>query len=294
MNRRGMTLVETIVVIAIITVLMAIALPAIQRIRAAMDAVACQSKLRQIGIGLHHHETDYGYLPSGVYSGTVNEPWPRMTFLTRILPYIEQDQVWREGLRAYELDRVPFNNPPHTPFATVMPLYSCPLDPRLKRAHPTHNNRTAALTSYVGCIGTNTHLKDGIFYLNSRTTTATIGDGSSNTIAVGERPPSADYWYGWWYASTGQLGGGSPDVLCGAREVNLGGPFTYFLPPGPYHFGPGRFSNMADCFHFWSPHPGGAHFLFGDGSARFLRYSADAILPALATRGGGEAVELPD
>jgi prepilin-type processing-associated H-X9-DG protein len=46
-------------------------------------------------------------------------------------------------------------------------------------------------------------------------------------------------------------------------------------------------------FHYWSLHPGGAHFAMCDGSVHFLSYSADKILPALATRAGGEAVEMP-
>jgi prepilin-type processing-associated H-X9-DG protein len=47
-----------------------------------------------------------------------------------------------------------------------------------------------------------------------------------------------------------------------------------------------------DCavFHFWSPHPGGAHFIFADGSVHFLTYPAAPIMPALATRAGGELV----
>ena len=50
-------------------------------------------------------------------------------------------------------------------------------------------------------------------------------------------------------------------------------------------------TNPCDQFHFWSLHPGGANFLFGDGSVHFLAYSAaGSILPALATRGGGEVV----
>jgi prepilin-type processing-associated H-X9-DG protein len=43
-------------------------------------------------------------------------------------------------------------------------------------------------------------------------------------------------------------------------------------------------------FHFWSPLSGGANFAFADGSVRFLRYAADSIMPALATRAGGETV----
>jgi prepilin-type processing-associated H-X9-DG protein len=50
---------------------------------------------------------------------------------------------------------------------------------------------------------------------------------------------------------------------------------------------------MCDVSHFWSPHSGGANFAFADGSVRFLSYSADPILPALATRSGGENVEIP-
>ena len=46
-------------------------------------------------------------------------------------------------------------------------------------------------------------------------------------------------------------------------------------------------------FHFWSPHSGGGHFMFADGSVHFLTYSAAPLLPTLASRAGGETVSLP-
>ena len=55
----------------------------------------------------------------------------------------------------------------------------------------------------------------------------------------------------------------------------------------------GRFDDPCAAFHFWSPHSGGSHFLFADGAVRFLAYSAAPLMPALATRAGEEAVELP-
>ncbi|MGL4549883.1 MAG: DUF1559 domain-containing protein, partial [Gemmataceae bacterium] len=120
-----------------------------------------------------------------------------------------------------------------------------------------------------------------------------ITDGASNTLLVGERPPSADGSLGWWYAGEGQGKEGSGDMVLGAREVNA----TIYgrgCPRGPYHFGPGRFDDQCAAFHFWSPHSGGAQFLFADASCRFLSYAADALVPALATRAGSEAVVVLD
>ena len=59
-------------------------------------------------------------------------------------------------------------------------------------------------------------------------------------------------------------------------------------------FSPGGFDDPCAMFHFWSPHAGGAHFAFADGSVRFLTYAADAVMPALASRAGGESVSAPD
>jgi prepilin-type processing-associated H-X9-DG protein len=143
--------------------------------------------------------------------------------------------------------------------------------------------------------GTNQFRKDGVLYLDSQTRFAAITDGLSQTLFVGERPPSAQGNFGWWYGGWGQNKDGSGDTVLSVRERNLNSIYAPGCPVGPYEFGPGRIDNQCDTFHFWSLHiGGGAHFLFGDGSVRFLRYSAAPLMPALATRSGGETFMLPD
>jgi prepilin-type processing-associated H-X9-DG protein len=129
---------------------------------------------------------------------------------------------------------------------------------------------------------------------------ASITDGTSNTLAVGERPPSADLYYGWWFAGAGFDGSGEGDIMMGARAVNyanhlatiVAGNYTSSCPLSYVHFKPGRIDDGCDQVHFWSWHPAGANFLWGDGSAKFLQYAADDILPQLCTRNGGEVVSI--
>jgi prepilin-type processing-associated H-X9-DG protein len=149
------------------------------------------------------------------------------------------------------------------------------------------------LTSYVGVLGTNYTLTDGVFFLDSAVRWADITDGTSQTLMAGERPPSTDFWYGWWYTGYGQLGSGSLDMLLGAAERNSGARYVGNCPPGPARYGPGTLTDQCAVFHFWSLHPGGGNFVFCDGSVHFLTYDAAAILPALATRSGQEVVSLP-
>jgi prepilin-type processing-associated H-X9-DG protein len=174
-----------------------------------------------------------------------------------------------------------------------MAVFSCPADSRTRAPQNTHQNFRPALTSYVGVLGTDWTQTDGILFLNSQVRLTNVIDGTSNTLMAGERPPSADFWYGWWYAGFGQAGTGSIDMLLGGAERNRRGLFVQHCPPGPYRFGPGNVREQCDLFHFWSLHQGGAHFLLVDGSVHFLRYEAADLLPALATRDGGEVAGLP-
>jgi prepilin-type processing-associated H-X9-DG protein len=135
-----------------------------------------------------------------------------------------------------------------------------------------------------------------VFYGGSRTRFSDIHDGTSNTLMVGERPPSKDFVFGWLFCGWGMLGGdGAGDGVLGVRERNASGhTLVVDCPKGPYNFKVGNIRENCVVFHFWSLHPGGAHFLFCDGSVRFITYDADPILPALATRSGQDTATLPE
>jgi prepilin-type N-terminal cleavage/methylation domain-containing protein/prepilin-type processing-associated H-X9-DG protein len=128
---------------------------------------------------------------------------------------------------------------------------------------------------------------------------ASISDGTSNTLMAGERPPSVDLAWGWWFAGAGFDGSGVADVTLGAREVvyaanvqttpTSGGP-SMVCPATKVGFQPGSINDPCDQVHFWSWHPGGANWLLGDGSVRFMSYGLNDVLPQMCTRNGGEVV----
>jgi prepilin-type processing-associated H-X9-DG protein len=150
---------------------------------------------------------------------------------------------------------------------------------------------TQGSTSYLGVSGVDKYRLNGVLFTDSRIRMADVRDGSSNTVMVGERPPSRDLAFGRWYGGWGPWGMGN--AFLGVRETDVADTF-YHCPPGPYRFEKGSVNDPCSIYHFWSFHLGGANFLFVDGSVRFLSYSADSIMPALATRDGGESVSVPD
>ena len=291
--RRAFTLIELLVALAIVAVLIGLLLPAVQKVRAAAARAQCLNNLKQIALAAHQFEAATGALPPGLGKPGDGERYPHLGWLARLLPYVEQDPLWQTVVDAYAYqgDNPDPTSPPHVGFQTPLSLYSCPADDRQGRPHSTHKGLRVAVGGYLGVAGQNTELTDGVLYLGSRVRLLDIRDGTTNTLLAGERPPSPDYWYGWWYASGFQ---GTGDTTLGVREINdRVDPGVTDCPAGPYSFAAGSPESMCGAFHFWSFHAGGGHFAFCDGSVRFLAYSADPLMPALASRAGGEAVVPP-
>lgn len=284
-RRPAFTLIELLVVIAIIGVLIGLLLPAVQKVRSAANRLRCQNNLKQIGIATHNYHGVYGSFPPGLTTATGNTFY--MSWMTRLLPYLEQDALWRISQAAWNTDNYPWHNPPHIGLSKVNQSYICVSDAREMFASYT-GGFLIAFAGFQGVSGTNLNTADGVLYANSAVRFSDILDGSSNTLLVGERPPSRDLYYGWWYAGAGQPPNqnGSCDVVLGVNELNTS---ISSCSKGPYQFSQGTVNNDCDQFHYWSMHEGGSNFLFADGSAHFLSYAtAPAVVKGLATRAGGE------
>ncbi|MCX7700989.1 MAG: DUF1559 domain-containing protein, partial [Gemmataceae bacterium] len=184
-------------------------------------------------------------------------------------------------------------NPPHVACSTPITLYGCPLDPHVSEAHDL-GDASYAFTSYLGVSGQDRLQGDGVLAFNSAVKIADIRDGTTQTLMVGERVVYPASRLGWWYAGSGHDRTGSAGSILGVRERP---DWVYrsacedYPPPS---FREGEEQNPCSQLHFWSYHPGGANFAFADGSVRFLRYTIDPIMPALATRAGREVVSIPD
>jgi prepilin-type N-terminal cleavage/methylation domain-containing protein/prepilin-type processing-associated H-X9-DG protein len=228
------------------------------------------------------------------------------SWMLRIAPHVEQDNLHRMvnwmnwpwwqyppagsnmGRLGTELNGTPFK------------LFQCPADTRSFLIHTEEGGEKVALTGYLAVHGVNEGPTrsdkaqypgwDGLMYINSSVKMVGVVDGTSNTLLVGERPPSNNLYYGWLFAGSGDWPYfGTTDVAVGTAEYN---PVLGYRDK----FRPGRLNDPREehRWHFWSLHPGGGNFLMADGSARYVSYgTSPAVMNALATRSGGEVVTPP-
>jgi prepilin-type N-terminal cleavage/methylation domain-containing protein len=313
--RRGFTLIELLVVIAIIGILMALLLPAIQKVREAANRMLCLNHLKQMGIALHNHHNDHGHFPpgfvsmvTGPWSGDSREPRPESgpgwSLFAYLLPYLEQDALYR----AISLNLPITHSANAAARRTLVKTYVCPSDapPRLiaitdSGNPPRESNRPtpiveAAVCSYAGVLGDGAYEQlpfTGVFHRNSRVRVGDIADGTSNTVGIGERTSrfSENSWVGvvpgqeTVYAPTAPAYNPAlpsfqwrPAITSTLVHVRI----TSRQPNDPNN-SPGS---------FFSSHPTGAQFLNMDGSCRLIPSTVSVpVYRALVTRNGGEVFD---
>jgi len=318
--KRGFTLIELLVVIAIIAILIGLLLPAVQKVREAAARTQCVNNMKQQGLALHNFHDVNNRLPAALclgqtwYSGYQREAPPGGTqpngypvdgafysWAYQIAPNFEQGNMYNAFNKAnwpwwQYLPGVPATGA-NTANGVKAKVMSCPADSRSDLVCNDAGN-LAALTSYLGVNGKDQFKEDGgqdgILYINSQVKLVSITDGTSNTVMVGERPPSNDLYYGWMWAGSGDFPYfGSTDVVLGVRERTAPNGAQDFFRPGSMND-----PTNIHRYHFWSLHPGGGNWLFGDGSVRFITYSAGTafiqgsstvtLMEAMASRASGE------
>lgn len=321
-GRLGFTMVELLVVIAVIGALVGLLLPAVQAAREAARNMQCSNNMRQIGIAMHNHHAAMNKLPPGAvakeYRDVPATPWTfyRWSALAQLTPYLEQSNAYNTLELSKPLYSVTFSVTPENARGAklMVPLFLCPSD-RGERVHPEFGPTNYATCTGSGSGGGTPLQTDGVFYVNSETRITDIQDGSSHTVVMSEsvlgvtgptvRDPETAYRF--TFATP------LSEMACNAAvSWNYADPRGFSWVNGEYRntlYNHHRVPNspVADCIGVklgggadtiytpfgWrsarSRHPGGVNVLRADGSLSFLTESIDLeVWQALATRNGRE------
>jgi prepilin-type N-terminal cleavage/methylation domain-containing protein len=330
-RRGGFTLIELLVVIAIIGVLIALLLPAVQKVREAASRLQCQNNLRQLALAVHNYHDQEGYFPVNSLITDRQSNWisPNWSWLARILPYIEQDNLYRQaGIPTQRLDggaalATPPTNPTQAAVATQVKTFLCPSDgdsnkgPKTDRANLV--GMLVGLTNYKGVSGanwgwyTNAALNPPndsgappFIATDARWINPSTIDGSYNGLNDGDgiffrtdfrhKRRTADVSDG--LSNTFLIGEDIPslNIHCAWPFANTAtgtcgiGPNNNKRPNGTSFAA----SDWPNLYSFRSWHAGGLQFALADGSVHFVHEGiALPTYRALATIQGGEVVTPP-
>jgi|SRR5262245_28621376 len=294
-TRRGFTLIELLAVIAIVGVLTALLLSAVQRAREAANRAECANNLRQLALAFHAHHNTHKFLP------TAGTDWGTPpTFVNgvpavgehqgagwgyQILPYLEAENIWRGGDAATDNARQRFI------VGGVLPVFFCP-----SRRAPTTvtyadgyiSRNSSDLVTHALCDYASNNLNDdtGAIHSNAYGRPSRfddISDGLASTLLVAEKRLNL-YYLGNGTRSDdneGYSGGNDWDTMRSAHN-----------PPAPDSNEPTPERGFAT---FGSSHSAGLNIAFADGSVRFVSYTIDQVtFDRIGTRADGHPLNPED
>jgi prepilin-type N-terminal cleavage/methylation domain-containing protein len=311
-RRRGFTLIELLVVIATIGILVALLLPAVQKVREAASRAKCANNLKQIGLAIHNFHDSHAVLPPGRV-----DPDGGVTWAVLILPYMEQDTFYKQwdisrwfyfhpdsvrmtqtamyycpSRRAAEADSIsdqgeipdePWSggNPPYSPpyFGALGDYAACAGDNSAGHAYNTQTANGALILADYTHVSINGNNRSPYFISpwSSRTRFESITDGLSNTILIGEKHVPLGK-YGREDNGDGSIYNGDPRNENAARIAGPANPLA-------------RYPEESYRINFGSSHPGICQFLMGDGHVRAIPLTINGTtLGRLAVRDDGQPI----
>jgi prepilin-type N-terminal cleavage/methylation domain-containing protein/prepilin-type processing-associated H-X9-DG protein len=271
---RGFTLVELLVVVAVIGVLVALLLPAVQAARESSRRTRCANNLRQQGVALINFESQRRSLPVGCIGcqSMFDAPQRYHSWNSQLLPWLEQ------GVLHQRLDfATPSYMAPNISAGTlVLDVFLCPSTLEREATNTTGLWKTAAFTDYGGVYGVEGVGRDtleegnsqhlelaslGVMVYDEAIAFQDILDGLSNTAVVAELNLRRQAECEW-------INGQNTFAQEQATPIN---------------------GTSGTRYDVGSPHPGGAQVVFSDGHVEFLSEAMEQeTLNALLTRAGEE------
>jgi prepilin-type processing-associated H-X9-DG protein/prepilin-type N-terminal cleavage/methylation domain-containing protein len=291
---RGLTMVELLVVVAIVALLVGLTIPAVQSAREAARRTACQSNLRQVGLAVASHEVAVRAYPMGRDSrDQVGVSWA-----FRLLPYLGEDAVFQSLVPTAKV----YDERNARAMRTPVTLYFCPSrrSPVADRNFDENDQppvvmgaaaggdfaaNAGASFAYASRDGVCDPLRAGPIHTLSKVRSAQVTDGVSKTFAAGERhlPPVDPAWPPEWiHYRQGDTAFFAADTPATIFRDTAGG-----LAAGPDE--PGTRS-------FGGPHPGVVNFAFLDGHVAAVEVGTDrTVLRWFCTIGdGNDPASAPD
>jgi len=301
----GFTLVELLVVIAIIGVMVGLLLPAVQAAREAARRMSCTNNMKQIGLALHNYHGAFNCLPAGS-TGVLNAAGTNFnghgwTWQAAVLPYIEQSSLYDaiQGPDGMGNERGDQNSgKPLVLRETDISVFWCPSQTDVRQGPQKNNYQPSNYNGNMGtrigngnddCIGIGIATPqdmmtkpwgcmngNGVFHVNSRIRFADVKDGLSSTIFVSEVPDTGGAAMGGFSAGCDRRA-----VFSNGADANPPTEMTEYMIAAegndPINGG------AEEAAGSW--HPGGAHFVMGDGSVRFMSENMDMkTYQAVSTR----------
>jgi prepilin-type N-terminal cleavage/methylation domain-containing protein/prepilin-type processing-associated H-X9-DG protein len=330
-SRPGFSLVEVLVVIAILAVLMALLLPAVQAARESARRTQCLNNLKQIALGMTHYAVMEQKFPPGQQRVGNNKT---LSWCTFFLPHMEQnaialtwDPVANENVESPD-SRLYFRAKIDSLYNrkatnTVLPFYICP---STSRRHPTRGSdhrigdtdgngvldpgrgEGFACIDYAGCSGasanhTRYRLPSGEMYAGNNGVLLSVAPGGNQPVSVDDIHDGLSNTLLLCEVAGRGAYGSDGRVYRGAWASGLNcvtiGPKLLGVPlvnPPPQEAGTGTayFRGTVNDNSLFADHPSGANVAFCDGSVRLISKSVDdALLVGLASRNGGEIVHQP-